>query len=204
MSLLIFLKMIVSYLVPTLALLISFLSLYKTRSTIDIYWSSNHHLADKTELVASDDPLIPASLADSLKSSKTGKKNTQLGFLISNAVLIQLQAINTSPNDIGFFNLKFTDNSGNLITCYTQDTLRDNRVKHVLRKSDAPNTQWVPINIPPTEQGIFKAHSYQIWNVIIPNIESTKSITASITLTKKTWWKLWGESYKTYTKTYSL
>lgn len=147
---------------------------------------------DPSDFFLSNDNSVPLSpltnMEKKLKDPKT-PTNAQAGMTPQNPYLMQLTVINYGANNIGYWNLVVRTESGIEVPIETQRNLDIQGVKYVLQRVSP--SRWLPIDIPEENHGLFKAHSFYEWNILVDlnGIKASK-LTAEIAITKKKWFKL--------------
>lgn len=134
------------------SLIISLYTLWKNRKHLDVYWDDNILRTKPHSIVAIH--------------------NGEPGFY-ENSYLTRLSVINTSPNDIAFFDLRAFNPNTNinfpLVTKKTFEYGKENtEVFHII------NGRHTRLNIPEKNSGVFKANSFTQFDLIICIPENLK------------------------------
>lgn len=181
-----------SLIISGLSLAIAIISVLRTSDKIEIMWHDQIVKGDPGDFFSSNDNSVPLSpitnMEKKLKDPKT-PTNAQAGMTPQNPYLMQLTVINYGANNIGYWNLVVRTESGIEVPIETQRNLDIQGVKYVLQRVSP--SRWLPIDIPEENHGLFKAHSFYEWNILVDlnGIKASK-LTAEIAITKKKWFKL--------------
>lgn len=136
------------------SLMISIYTLWKNRKHLDVYWSDNILQTDSHSVVA-------------IKESESG--------FYENSYLAKLSVVNTSPNDIAFFDLRAFDPDTNInFPLVTKKTFDYN--KEDTQIFQTINGKYTRLNIPDKNSGVFKANSFTQFDLIICIPESSKKL----------------------------
>lgn len=143
------LKLKVSDWLSIFALLISLYTLWKHRKRVSVDWGKN----------------IEEAEIGSVFSANNGQVNGTYEY----AYIATLSIINSSPNDIGFFDLRAFNPKTNinlaLVTKRTFPMFQEkSKVFHILDKN---NSNYAELDIPSRKFGILKANSFNRFDLIV-------------------------------------
>lgn len=127
------------------SLIISLYTLWKNRKHLDVYWDDNILRTKPHSIVAIH--------------------NGEPGFY-ENSYLTRLSVINTSPNNIAFFDLHAFDPNTNinfpLVTKKTFDYKKENtKIFQII------NDNYAKLDVPEKNSGVFKANSFTQFDLIV-------------------------------------
>lgn len=173
------------------SLIVSLYTLWTNRKHLDVYWDDNILQTDPHSIVAIQD-------------------NVQ-GFY-ENSYLARLYIINTSPNDIAYFDLRaFNPNTNINFPLVTKKTFEYG--KENTEVFQIINGQHTRLHIPEKNSGVFKANSFTQFDLIVcipENLKNQENINISFKIAQhrhlgyKDPFSITRKKFKWFGKRYSL
>lgn len=182
---------IISSVVSVASLILGIINALNSKDKIEMAWHKEVIKGETADFTFSINNGFPRPIMEKMSRSDEVKSDDEVTVTLmpKNPVLMQLTVINYGNKDIGFWNLNVTDENGKRIQIETADFLNLQGTKYMLQR--VGSSKWVPIEIPNDTNGVFKAHSFTEWNILVdlPDPE-VQELTAEIALTKKKFFKL--------------